>query len=165
MSFRPMLVAAALVLAAGLSSPATVARELPQALGQRPDGAAIASANAQATDAGMAVLRKGGNAFDAAVAVSAALGLVEPESSGIGGGGFFLLRRASDGRVVFVDARERAPLAATRDMFLDPATGEPRPRQTIDGPLAAAIPACRRRSCTCRRPTADCRWPRRWPRS
>jgi gamma-glutamyltranspeptidase/glutathione hydrolase len=106
----------------------------------KPDGAAIASANAQATDAGMAVLRKGGNAFDAAVAVSAALGLVEPESSGIGGGGFFLLRRASDGKVVFVDARERAPLAATRDMFLDPATGEPRPRQTIDGPLAAAIP-------------------------
>ncbi|WP_397572021.1 gamma-glutamyltransferase [Silanimonas sp.] len=140
MSFRPMLVAAALVLAAGLSSPATFARELPHAEGQRPDGAAIASANAQATDAGMDVLRKGGNAFDAAVAVSAALGLVEPESSGIGGGGFFLLRRASDGKVVFVDGRERAPLAATRDMFLDPATGEPRPRQTIDGPLAAAIP-------------------------
>ncbi|MCZ8318855.1 MAG: gamma-glutamyltransferase [Silanimonas sp.] len=106
----------------------------------RPKGAAIASANAQATDAGMAVLRAGGNAFDAAVAVSAALGLVEPESSGLGGGGFFLLRRASDGKVVFVDARERAPLAATRDMYLDPATGEPRPRQTIDGALAAAIP-------------------------
>jgi len=140
MSFRPMLVAAALVLAAGLSSPATFARELPHTEGQRPDGAAIASANAQATDAGMDVLRKGGNAFDAALAVSAALGLVEPESSGIGGGGFFLLRRASDGKVVFVDGRERAPLAATRDMFLDPATGEPRPRQTIDGPLAAAIP-------------------------
>lgn len=140
MSFRPMLIAAAVSLAAGLSAPIAVAREVPAAIGQRPDGAAIASANAQATDAGMAVLRKGGNAFDAAVAVSAALGLVEPESSGIGGGGFFLLRRASDGKVVFVDARERAPLAATRDMFLDPATGEPRPRQTIDGPLAAAIP-------------------------
>ncbi len=105
-----------------------------------PDGAAIASANAQATDAGMEVLRKGGNAFDAAVAVSAALGLVEPESSGLGGGGFFLLRRASDGKVVFIDGRERAPLASTRDMFIDPVTGKPRPRQTIDGPLAAAIP-------------------------
>lgn len=140
MSFRPMLVAAALVLAAGFSAPLSLAREAPSSAGQRPDGAAIASANAQATDAGMEVLRKGGNAFDAAVAVSAALGLVEPESSGIGGGGFFLLRRASDGKVVFVDGRERAPLAATRDMFLDPATGEPRPRQTIDGPLAAAIP-------------------------
>ncbi len=108
--------------------------------GHRPDGAAIASANAQATDAGMAVLHRGGNAFDAAVAVSAALGLVEPESSGLGGGGFFLLRRASDGKLVFVDGRERAPLAASRDMFLDPATGEPRPGQTIDGPLAAAVP-------------------------
>lgn len=105
-----------------------------------PDSAAIASANAQATDAGLEVLRRGGNAFDAAVAVSAALGLVEPESSGLGGGGFFLLRRASDGKVVFVDGRERAPLAATRDMFLDPATGEPKPLQTVDGPLAAAIP-------------------------
>ena len=140
MSFRPMLVAAAFVLAAGFSAPTSLAREAASSAGQRPDGAAIASANAQATDAGMEVLRKGGNAFDAAVAVSAALGLVEPESSGIGGGGFFLLRRASDGKVVFVDGRERAPLAATRDMFLDPATGEPRPRQTIDGPLAAAIP-------------------------
>lgn len=140
MSFRPMLVAAALAFAAGFSAPTSLAREAPSSAGQRPDGAAIASANAQATDAGMEVLRKGGNAFDAAVAVSAALGLVEPESSGIGGGGFFLLRRASDGKVVFVDGRERAPLAATRDMFLDPATGEPRPRQTIDGPLAAAIP-------------------------
>jgi gamma-glutamyltranspeptidase/glutathione hydrolase len=115
-----------------------LARDVPAQA--RPDGAAIASANAQATDAGMEVLRKGGNAFDAAVAVSAALGLVEPESSGIGGGGFFLLRRASDGKLVFVDGRERAPLAATRDMFIDPATGEPRPRQTIDGPLAAGIP-------------------------
>jgi gamma-glutamyltranspeptidase/glutathione hydrolase len=106
----------------------------------RPQGAAIASAHAEATAAGMAVLRAGGNAFDAAVAVSATLGLVEPESSGLGGGGFFLLRRASDGQVVFIDARERAPLAATRDMFLDPATGKPKPRATIDGALAAAIP-------------------------
>lgn len=130
------LVAFFLALSAGLVAAAMPA--LPA--GAKPAGVAIASANAQATDAGMEVLRKGGNAFDAAVAVSAALGLVEPESSGLGGGGFFLLRRASDGRLVFVDARERAPLAATRDMFLDPATGEPKPRQTIDGPLAAAIP-------------------------
>lgn len=130
------LVAFFLALSAGLVAAAMPA--LPA--GAKPAGVAIASANAQATDAGMEVLRKGGNAFDAAVAVSAALGLVEPESSGLGGGGFFLLRRASDGRLVFVDARERAPLVATRDMFLDPATGEPRPRQTIDGPLAAAIP-------------------------
>lgn len=106
----------------------------------RPQGAAIASAHTEATAAGMAVLRAGGNAFDAAVAVSATLGLVEPESSGLGGGGFFLLRRASDGRVVFIDARERAPLAAHRDMYLDPASGRPKPRASIDGALAAAIP-------------------------
>ena len=104
----------------------------------RPSQAAIASANAQATDAGMEVLAAGGNAFDAAVAVSATLGLVEPESSGIGGGAFMLLRTA-DGRDVFVDARERAPLAATRDMFLDD-TGEPVRNLSVNGALAAAIP-------------------------
>jgi gamma-glutamyltranspeptidase/glutathione hydrolase len=104
----------------------------------RPAGAAVASANAQATDAGLRVLAEGGNAYDAAVAVSATLGLVEPESSGLGGGGFFLIQTA-DGKRVFVDARETAPLAATRDMFLD-ADGQPRPRLSIDGPLAAAIP-------------------------
>jgi gamma-glutamyltranspeptidase/glutathione hydrolase len=104
----------------------------------RPPQAAIASANAQATDAGLEVLAAGGNAFDAAVAVSATLGLVEPESSGLGGGGFFLLRLA-DGREVFVDGRERAPLAATRDMYLD-AQGNPVRDQTVNGALAAGIP-------------------------
>lgn len=105
----------------------------------RPAQAAIASANAYATDAGMEVLAAGGNAFDAAVAVSATLGLVEPESSGIGGGAFMLLRTAKDGRDVFVDARERAPLAATRDMFLD-ADGEAVRDRSVNGALAAAIP-------------------------
>ncbi len=104
-----------------------------------PRQAAVASANAYATDAGMEVLAKGGNAFDAAVAVSATLGLVEPESSGLGGGGLMLLHLADGNREVFVDARERAPLAATRDMYLDD-TGAVRPRSSIDGPLAAAIP-------------------------
>lgn len=105
----------------------------------RPGQAAIASANAQATDAGLEVLRRGGNAFDAAVAVSATLGLVEPESSGLGGGGFFLLHVAGEGRDVFVDARERAPLAASRDMYLDAAGKADRDRAT-NGALAAAIP-------------------------
>ncbi|HEX5757365.1 MAG TPA: gamma-glutamyltransferase, partial [Arenimonas sp.] len=105
----------------------------------KPSQAAIASANAQATDAGMEVLRRGGNAFDAAVAVSAALGVVEPESSGLGGGAFFLLHVASENRDVFVDARERAPLAATRDMYLD-ADGNADRDRAINGALAAAIP-------------------------
>jgi gamma-glutamyltranspeptidase/glutathione hydrolase len=104
-----------------------------------PHQAAIASASGYATDAGMEVLAMGGNAFDAAVAVSATLGLVEPESSGLGGGGFLLLRTASDGRDVFVDARERAPLASTRDMFLDEQGNAVRLR-SVDGALAAAIP-------------------------
>lgn len=104
----------------------------------RPPEAAIASANAQATDIGLRILAAGGNAFDAAVAVSAALGLVEPESSGVGGGGFFLIQTA-DGREVFIDARETAPSAAHRDMYLDE-KGEPRPRASVDGALAAGIP-------------------------
>lgn len=104
-----------------------------------PRQAAIASASHYATDAGLEVLANGGNAFDAAVAVSATLGLVEPESSGLGGGGLMLLHLAGEQREIFIDARERAPLAATRDMYLD-ADGKVRPRSSIDGPLAAAIP-------------------------
>lgn len=101
--------------------------------------AAIASAHPAATGAGMEVLAAGGNAFDAAVAVSAALAVVEPYGSGLGGGGFYLLHRAADGFETFVDAREKAPLAATRNMYLD-ARGEVIPRASIDGPLAAGIP-------------------------
>ncbi len=107
--------------------------------GERPPGQAVASAHPEATAAGIAVLELGGNAFDAAVAVSAALAVVEPYSSGLGGGGFWLLHRARDGFEVMIDGRERAPLRATRDMYLD-ANGEPVPGASINGPLAAGIP-------------------------
>ena len=104
-----------------------------------PPAVAVASAHPAATGAGLEILRQGGNAFDAAVAVSAALAVVEPYSSGLGGGGFWLLHRAADGREVMIDGRERAPLAARRDLYLDE-QGEVLPRLSIDGPLAAGIP-------------------------
>ena len=101
--------------------------------------AAIASAHPLATEAGLRILQHGGNAFDAAVAVTAALAVVEPYSSGLGGGGFWLLHNARDDTQVMIDGRETAPLAAHRDMYLD-ADGEVLPRASIDGPLAAGIP-------------------------
>lgn len=104
-----------------------------------PQAAAIASAHPLATRAGHEILSRGGNAFDAAVAVSAALAVVEPYSSGLGGGGFFLLHRASDRHEAMLDAREKAPLNAGRDMYLD-AAGQPVPKASLHGPKAAGIP-------------------------
>ena len=104
-----------------------------------PQTAAIASAHKLATKAGEAVLAQGGNAFDAAVAVSAALAVVEPYASGLGGGGFWLLHRASDGRDIMIDGREMAPGKATEKMYLD-ADNKPIPGASLKGPLAAAIP-------------------------
>lgn len=100
---------------------------------------AIASAHPAATQAGLDILNQGGNAFDAAVAVSAALAVVEPFGSGMGGGGFWLLHRVSDGKQVMVDGREVAPLAASRDMYLN-AQGEPIKNASVNGALSAAIP-------------------------
>lgn len=107
--------------------------------GPRPPQAAIASAHPLATEAGFAILEAGGNAFDAAVAVSAALAVVEPQGSGLGGGGFWLIHRAADCRELMLDGRERAPLAAHRDLYLD-ANGQLVPALALEGPLAAAIP-------------------------
>jgi gamma-glutamyltranspeptidase/glutathione hydrolase len=100
---------------------------------------AIASAYPLASQAGQEILAKGGNAFDAAVAVSAALAVVEPSSSGLGGGGFYLLHRQEDGFETMLDAREKAPGAASRDMYLDSA-GNPIENASIAGSLAAGIP-------------------------
>ena len=101
----------------------------------KPEQAAVATAHPAATVAGLETLAAGGNAFDAAVAVSAALAVVEPYSSGLGGGGFFLLRQAGEQpNYHFLDARERAPQAALADMYLK------NPEQSLNGALAAAIP-------------------------
>jgi gamma-glutamyltranspeptidase/glutathione hydrolase len=122
-----VLVAALLPATASLAFAAEAARQ------------GIASAHPLASEAGSRILAQGGNAFDAAVAVAAALAVVEPYSSGLGGGGLFLLHRARDRRQVMVDARETAPSAADARMFVDEA-GRVRERASLDGPLAAAIP-------------------------
>lgn len=104
-----------------------------------PGKAAIASAHPLANKAGQDILAAGGNAFDAAVAVAAALAVVEPNASGLGAGGFFLIHRASDGLDTMIDAREKAPAAAKRNMFLD-ASGKPIPKLSTQSALAAGIP-------------------------
>jgi gamma-glutamyltranspeptidase/glutathione hydrolase len=145
---------AALVLATGAAAPCALADEsaavqraqpsLPahgpvQARAAPAHKAAIASAYPLASQAGQEILAAGGNAFDAAVAVSAALAVVEPTSSGLGGGGFYLLHRQSDGYETMLDAREKAPGAASRDMYLDKAGNEIE-NASIYGALASAIP-------------------------
>ncbi len=109
------------------------------AAGETPRQMAVATAHPAATAAGREVLQAGGNAFDAAVAVTAVLAVAEPYSSGLGGGGFYLLHQSDSDRDVMIDARERAPGRATRDMYLD-AEGEPQPQRSVDGALAAGIP-------------------------
>jgi gamma-glutamyltranspeptidase/glutathione hydrolase len=86
--------------------------------------ALVAAANPLAADAGAEILREGGSAADAAVAIQAVLGLVEPQSSGVAGGGFMLYYDAKSGVVSSIDGREKAPLGAAPDMFLDP-SGRP----------------------------------------
>ncbi|MBL8240388.1 MAG: gamma-glutamyltransferase [Bryobacterales bacterium] len=99
--------------------------------------AMVVSREANATDAGVAVLKAGGNAIDAAAAVGLALAVTHPSAGNLGGGGFMLIRFA-DGRTTFIDFRERAPLQATRDMYLDK-DGTPT-RDSVLGWRAAGVP-------------------------
>ncbi|MGZ9067490.1 MAG: gamma-glutamyltransferase, partial [Burkholderiales bacterium] len=100
---------------------------------------AIASAHPLATQVGRAMLERGGNAFDAAVAIAAALAVVEPYSSGLGGGGFFLLHRTEDALTVMVDARETAPAGVRNEDYFD-GTGAPIRGGSVRGGTAAASP-------------------------
>lgn len=97
----------------------------------------VASVHPLATEAGIAVLRGGGNAIDAAVAVGLTLGVVDPHNSGLGGGCFLLIRRA-DGRLAAIDGRETAPSRASPQMYVR--EGKPQPELSQDGPLAVATP-------------------------
>ncbi len=99
----------------------------------------VTSAHPLATETGVKMLQKRGNAVDAAVATTLAISVVEPFSAGIGGGGFLLFRSGKTGEVTTLDFRERAPLAATPDMFLD-AQKKIRPGASVNGYLAVAVP-------------------------
>lgn len=101
--------------------------------------AAVATAHPMATQAGIDILKQGGNAFDAAAAVTASLAVVEPYSSGIGGGAFWLIHRASDKKQIMIDGREKAPLAAHKNMYLDK-NGNVIKGLSLNGPMAAGIP-------------------------
>jgi len=99
--------------------------------------AMVVAEEPHATEAGVSVLKRGGNAVDAAVAVGFALAVTHPFAGNLGGGGFMLIRFA-DGRSTFVDFREQAPESASRDMYLD-AAGKPT-RDSIDGWRASGVP-------------------------
>ena len=98
----------------------------------------VVTAHPAATEVGLQVLRDGGNAVDAAVAVAFALAVCEPYSSGLGGGGFFVTFDAATGASAALDARETAPATASRDMYL--VAGQADPDLSRYGPLSVAVP-------------------------
>ncbi|MFI2640736.1 gamma-glutamyltransferase [Streptomyces sp. NPDC018610] len=127
-----LAVSAAVVSVGAAAPPAAHPGTVPRAVTKVPVavgyGGAVASVDADASAAGIEVLRKGGNAVDAAVATAAALGVTEPYSSGIGGGGYFVYYDARTRTVHTIDGRERAPLTADSGLFLE--NGKPLPFDT-----------------------------------
>src|SRR5690606_26765526 len=107
--------AAALTACAGAGDLEAAGRAVPDSASD----AVVVAAHPEATRAGLDVLARGGNAIDAAIAVQAMLGLVEPQSSGIGGGAFLLYYDAQSGAVSAYNGREKAPAGAQPDMLLD----------------------------------------------
>ncbi|MFI5860545.1 gamma-glutamyltransferase [Streptomyces sp. NPDC051546] len=105
------------LVSTGASAPSSKSPAPPKVPVATGYGGAVASVDADASAAGIAVLRSGGNAVDAAVATAAALGVTEPYSAGIGGGGYFVYYDARSGRVRTIDGRETAPATATAGLF------------------------------------------------
>jgi gamma-glutamyltranspeptidase/glutathione hydrolase len=132
------LVALAVVLAL-LVGGARSAWAAPTAVGT---GGAVASVDADATRTGIDVLRRGGNAIDAAVAANAVLGVTEPYVAGVGGGGFLVVYLAREHRLVAIDGRETAPQSFPQDAFIDPSTGKPYPLtpQRVTSGMAVGVP-------------------------
>ena len=129
-----LAVAAALVATPVPAQPAAQAASAPSTTSDRPTvkdptavgkGGAISTVDPEASAAGLKVLKAGGNAVDAAVAAAATLGVTEPYSAGIGGGGYFVYYNAKSGKVRTLDGRETAPMKMPQDAFIDPATGKP----------------------------------------
>jgi gamma-glutamyltranspeptidase / glutathione hydrolase len=131
---RLLAVGGALLLTAAAMAPAP----LPNDLVARGERGAVVSAEPRATRIGLQVLAQGGNAVDAAVAVALALSVTHPQAGNLGGGGFLLLRMA-DGRTAALDFRERAPKAATKDMYLR-ADGSVDQDKVQFGATAAGVP-------------------------
>jgi gamma-glutamyltranspeptidase/glutathione hydrolase len=102
------------------------------------DKAMVVSAREEASKIGVAIIKKGGNAFDAMVATELALAVAYPFAGNIGGGGFMVYRKAN-GETGSLDYREKAPLSATKDMFLD-TNGKIIPNKSTDSPLAIGVP-------------------------
>jgi gamma-glutamyltranspeptidase/glutathione hydrolase len=104
-------------------------------------GGAVSSVDPYATEIGLKVLQDGGNAVDAAVATAAALGVTEPYSAGVGGGGFFVYYDARSRTVHTIDGRETAPEAMAENSFVDPATGQPMPfAEAVTSGLSVGVP-------------------------
>ena len=128
---------ASLALAACALGPAAVRAASPPAV-EAPDGMVVSSQHL-ASDAGAAILRAGGNAIDAAVAVGYAQAVTNPCCGNIGGGGFMVIHLARENRDTFLNFRETAPAAATKTMYLD-AQGNPIKGASLYGYLAAGVP-------------------------
>jgi gamma-glutamyltranspeptidase/glutathione hydrolase len=131
---KPTALLAALSFAISPLEPALAASPAPV----EAEHGMVVTAQHLATDVGVEVLKSGGNAVDAAVAVGYALAVVYPTAGNIGGGGFMTIR-LKDGRSTFLDFRERAPMAAIKTMYLD-AKGDIVPRASLDGYLAVGVP-------------------------
>ncbi|MET0929925.1 MAG: gamma-glutamyltransferase [Aeromicrobium sp.] len=130
-------VAAALLTAAPPGASAATSKST-----ARGTGGAVSSVDANASKIGRDVLKRGGNAADAAVAMASALGVAEPYSAGIGGGGYFVYYDAAKKKVSTIDGRETAPAGITRNAFIDPATGQPYPftPQLVSSGVAVGVP-------------------------
>ena len=144
-SLRPLaVIITALALGTSVATPQASAHRAPRDVKQAVatgTGGAVASAEFHASKAGIDVLRSGGNAIDAAVAVAATLGVTEPFVAGPGGGGFMVIYLASTHQVVTIDGREMCAAACTQQLFIDPSTGLPLPFEDArHSGLAVGVP-------------------------